>query len=62
MSIYGFITCDAFFGHQGWVGGYSVQHAEGFGFADLIEVGGVDEKFHAAKGAHPSGLLGAFGG
>ena len=62
VGLDGFITCDTFFGHQGWVGGYSVQYAEGFGFADLIEVSGVDEKFHAVKVAHPNGLLGAFGG
>ena len=40
------ITRDAFLGHQAGVGGHTVEDAEGFGFADLVEVGGIDEELH----------------
>ena len=43
---YGSIARNSFLGHQAGVGGHTVEDAEGFGFADLVEVGGIDEELH----------------
>lgn len=41
-----FFPGDAFFCHQGWIGGHTVQNTEIFCFFNLLETGGIDEKFH----------------
>jgi hypothetical protein len=40
------MAADAFFGHQWWIGGHSVQDTQAFSFFDLCEIGSVYEKFH----------------
>jgi hypothetical protein len=42
---------DTFLGHERRIGGHAVKNAQCIGFADLVEVGGVDEEFHRVNGA-----------
>ncbi len=43
----GFGATDFFLGHQAGVGGHTVENTEGFGFGNVVEVGGIDEELHA---------------
>ena len=44
-----FVSGDAFLGHQGRVGRYSVEDAHGLSLGDLLEIGRVDKEFHKAE-------------
>src|SRR5690606_39952825 len=43
------LAADAFLGHERWVGGDPIEHAQVLGFLDLGETGGVDEEFHGGS-------------
>ena len=46
VGFHSLVSCNAFFGHQGRVGGDPVEDSEGLCFANLVEVGSVDEELH----------------
>ena len=50
MTVAVFRTPDILFGHQRWVGRYAVQNAQFVRLADLLQIGCVDEEFHASIG------------
>jgi hypothetical protein len=41
---------NAFFSHQGWVGGYAIQYAQIVGFFYFVKIGCVDKEFHGKSG------------
>src|SRR5450755_3204054 len=46
MFDYVFFPSNAFFSHQGGVGSHAIQNAEIIGFPDLVQICGVNKKFH----------------
>ena len=49
VGVHRLFSSNAFFGHQGGVGGHPVEDSEGLCFANLVEVGSVDEELHGCR-------------